>query len=158
MAATAQLAWGRIFRQAVVGGLGGSLLFQLYLWLTVVLPQQGSMPAYWQTTAAAVVVGKIALTRPGYAWLGFLIYLLVGIGWAGAYAYLAAGRRIFNQHWAISGLVYGLVVYVVMSLMLFAGNALTGPPNPNAFINAVIAHSCFFGLPIAYVVRAMQAR
>jgi hypothetical protein len=158
MAATAQLPWGRILRQAVVAGLAGSLLFQAFLWLTVVLPQGGSMPAYWQSTAAAPLVGKVALINSGYAWLGFVIYLLVGIGWAGAYAYLAARRPIFNQHWAVSGLVYGLVVYLCMSLMLFAGNALTGPPNPNAFIDAVIAHSCFFGLPIAYVVRALRAR
>jgi hypothetical protein len=158
MAATAQLPWGRILRQAVVAGLAGSLLFQAFLWITVVLPQGGSMPAYWQSSAAAPLVGKAAVANPCYSWLGFAIYLLVGIGWAGAYAYLAARRPIFNQHWAVSGLVYGLVVYLCMSLMLFAGNALTGPPNPNAFIDAVIAHSCFFGLPIAYVVRALQAR
>jgi hypothetical protein len=158
MAATAQLPWGRILRQAVLAGLAGSLVFQAFLWLTVVVPQHGSMPAYWQSTGAAPLVGKIALTSPEYAWLGFAIYLLVGIGWAGAYAYLAARRPVFNRHWAISGLVYGLVVYLCMSLMLFAGNALTGPPNPNAFIDAVIAHACFFGLPIAYVVRMLEAR
>jgi hypothetical protein len=158
MAAKARLPWGGILRQALVAGLAGSFVFQIYLWLTVVLPQHLSMAAYWQTSASEPLLGKIALSTPGYAGLGFGIYLLVGIGWAGAYAYLAAQRPLFNRHWLVSGLVYGLVVYLCMSLMLFAGNALTGPPNPNAFINAVIAHSCFFGLPIAYVVRAMQAR
>ena len=158
MAATAQLSWGRILRRAVLAGLAASVLFQLYLWLTVVRPANGSMLQYWQSSAAAVLVGKIALTIPGFAWLGLAIYLLVGIGWAAGYAYLAARTPIFNQRWPISGFVFGLVVYLCMELILFAGNALVYPPNPNAFFNAVIAHGVFLGLPIAYIVRTLQAQ
>lgn len=158
MAATPQLPWGRIVRQAVVAGLAASILFQMYLWLTVVRPGHQSMLAYWQSNAAAVVVGKIAFTGPAYAWLGLLIYLLVGVGWAGGYAYLAARTPAFNQTWPISGVVYGLIVYLFMGLILFAGNAFHYPPNPNAFLNLAVAHAVFFGLPIAYFVNAMRTQ
>ncbi|HEX8826859.1 MAG TPA: hypothetical protein VF778_01975 [Xanthobacteraceae bacterium] len=158
MAATEQLPWGRIVRQAVLAGLAASVLFQIYLWLTVVQPGHQSMPAFWQSSAAAVVVGKTAFASPVYAWLGLLIYLLVGIGWAGGYAYLAALKPAFNQTWPISGVVYGLIVYLLMALILFAGNAFHYPPSPNAFLNLAIAHGVFFGLPIAYFVYAMRAQ
>jgi hypothetical protein len=43
-----------------------------------------------------------------------------------------------------------------MELILLGGNAFTPPATPNAFLNAVIAHTVFFGLPIAYLVKRLQ--
>jgi hypothetical protein len=157
MAARSPIPWGRVSGQALLAGVTGAIAFDLYLWLTTVLPQHASMVALWQFVASTVV-GKTAFSSSGFAWLGVVIHLLVSMVWAAGYAYLAAQQPALNRHWLPSGLLYGVVVYVVMQIILLAGNDFTPPPNPNAFINAVIAHACFFGLPVAYVVGATQVR
>ncbi|MGC1381207.1 MAG: hypothetical protein WA814_09345 [Candidatus Baltobacteraceae bacterium] len=156
MIASARIPWGRVALQALVAGIAAGFTYDLYIWLTTVLPQHGSIAAVWQLDASTVV-GKIALSDPGYAWLGVAIHALVSIGWAGGYAYLALRQRALNERWVASGLLYGIVVYVVMQLILLAGNAFAPAPNPTLFLNAVVAHSAFFGLPVAFVVKILQA-
>lgn len=148
--------WERLIRPAVIAGLVAAAIFDCYLWLTTILPAGGSPVTLWQQVAAATVGKASAFSSPAYAWVGVAIQAAVGIGWATGYAYLAARQPVFNSRWIAAGLVYGIVVYVVMSLILLGGNALTPPPNPNAFLNAVIAHTVFFGLPIAYLVKRFQ--
>jgi hypothetical protein len=148
--------WERLLRPALPAGLIAAAIFDLYVWLTTVLPAGGSLPSLWQQIAAAAVGKAVAFSSPAYAWLGVVIQALVGIGWAAGYASLAARRPVFNARWIAAGLVYGIVVYIVMELILLAGNAFTPPPTPNAFLNAVVAHSVFFGLPIAYLVKRLQ--
>jgi hypothetical protein len=153
---SASRPWERVLRPALIAGLAAASIFDLYLWLTTVLPGGGSPVTLWQQIAAATVGKASAFSSPTYAWLGVAIQAAVGIGWAAGYAYLAARQPVFNSRWVAAGLVYGVVVYAVMSLILLGGNALIPPPNPNAFLNAVIAHSVFFGLPIAYLVKHLQ--
>jgi hypothetical protein len=153
---SASRPWARLLRPALIAGLVAAAIFDLYLWLTTVLPVGGSLASLWQQIAAATVGKAVAFSSPAYAWLGVLIQAAVGIGWAAGYAYLAARQPFLNARWVASGLVYGIVVYMVMELILLGGNAFTPPPTPNAFLNAVVAHSVFFGLPIAYLVKRLQ--
>ncbi|MGA8324890.1 MAG: hypothetical protein WB757_02320 [Candidatus Cybelea sp.] len=148
--------WERLLRPALIAGLVAAAVFDLYLWLTTVLPAGGSLASLWQQIAAVTVGKAVASSSPAYAWLGILIQAAVGIGWAAGYAYLAARQPVFNARWIAAGLVYGIVVYAVMELILLGGNAFTPPATPNAFLNAVIAHTVFFGLPIAYLVKRLQ--
>ena len=143
--------------QAIVAGLAGGALIELYLWITTILPAHGSMLAFWQWIASTVF-GKAALTQPRYAAAGLVIHALVSIGWGGGYAYLAATAPAATRRWIVSGLVYGLIVYTIMQTILLADNNFTYPPTPNAFLNAVAAHAVFFGLPVAYVVHVMRQR
>jgi hypothetical protein len=129
----------------------------VYVWLTTIVPAHGSILTMWQWIASTAF-GKHALYDPQFAVVGAAMHLLVSIGWAGGYAYVAAVNPLANRRWAISGMVYGLIVYTIMQTILLADNNFTYPPNPNAFVNALIAHAVFFGLPVAYVVRLMQTR
>lgn len=149
--------WSRIFLQAAVAGIVGAVVIQLYLVLTVIVPQQSSIAAFWQWIAS-VALGKAALTSANYAWLGLLLHLAVSIGWAGGYAFLAAQRAFLNQRWLVSGLVYGLVVYVFMQLLLLGANSFQFPATPNQFINGIAATTVFFGLPVAFVVSRMNVK
>ncbi len=151
MATVQRVNWGSVFKEAVAAGIAGAILIELYLVLTTVLPQHGSIMGMLQWTASTVI-GKVAFTGAAYAWLGLLIHFCVSIAWAGGYAYLASQQKFMNHRWAISGLVYGLVVYGFMQLILLGDNNLKPPPTPNDFINALIAHAVFFGLPVAFVV------
>lgn len=149
------LAWGRLVAQALLAGIAAGASIQLYLWLTTILPRHGSILAAWQFIASTLF-GRVAFTSLIFAWLGLAIHLLISIGWAGGYAYLATRQAALNQRWFASGLLYGVVVYVVMQLILLAGNAFRPPPDPTAFLNLVVAHALFFGVPVAYLVRLLQ--
>ncbi|MEO9170656.1 MAG: hypothetical protein ABI278_05710 [Candidatus Aquilonibacter sp.] len=157
MTTALRIDWRRIVPEAVAAGVAGAILLHLYLWLTVLLPAHSSIFSYWQWIAS-VSLGKIALTSSGYAWIGLLVHLVVGIAWAGGYAFLATQRQFVNRRWVVSGLVYGVVVYIFMQLILFSANRFTFPATPNAFINDVIANAVFFGLPVAYVVSRMTRK
>lgn len=146
---------GRTVREGVVAGIAGGIIFHLYIWLTVIAPQGGSMWALWQW-AASVAIGKIAMTNANYAWLGLLVLAIVAVVWASGYAFFATGRAFVNARWALSGIVYGIVVYVFMQILLLGANSFSFPATPNAFVNGVIAVSVFFGLPVAFVVARMN--
>jgi hypothetical protein len=155
MVSNAPIRWGRLVAQALLAGVAAGVSIQLYLWLTTILPQHGSILAAWQFIASTLF-GKVAFTSLVFAWLGLAIHLVISIGWAGGYTYLAVRQAALNQRWFASGLLYGIVVYVTMQLILLAGNAFRPPPDPTAFLNLVVAHTFFFGLPIAYTVKLLQ--
>ena len=157
MVSGTRLSWTHIALQAVVAGVAGGAIFQLYLWMTTILPAHGSIVTQWQWIASTVL-GKAALTDRRFALAGLAIHALVSVGWAGGYAYLAATGPLANRRWIVSGIVYGLIVYTIMQTILLADNNFTYPPTPNAFLNAVAAHAVFFGIPVAYVVRVTQRR
>lgn len=157
MVSGTRVSWTHIIFQAIVAGIAGGALFGLYSWATTILPEHGSVAGSWQWIASTLF-GKSALADSRFAPAGLAIAAIVSIGWAGGYAYLAATGPLANRRWVVSGLVYGLIVYAIMQTILLADDNFTYPPTPNAFLNALAAHAVFFGLPVAYVVRAMQRR
>jgi hypothetical protein len=155
MGSRARASWTRIVAQALVAGLAGGTLLDLYLWATTLVPAHGRLAAMWQWIASTAF-GPAALADPAYAYVGAAIHALVSVGWAGGYAYVAAVNPLADRRWVLSGLVYGLIVYTIMQTILLADNNFTYPPTPNAFVNALVAHAAFFGLPVAYVVKIMR--
>jgi len=155
--ASSSRSWSRILAQGVLAGIGAGLVMDLYLWVTTLLPAHGSMEGFWQAIASTVL-GKAAVSMAGAAWVGLAIQLAAAIAWAGGYAYLAMGQPLLNRRWVVSGIAFGIVVYVVMQLVLLAGNAFKPAPTPQALLNAVVANACFFGLPVAYIVMITRPR
>jgi hypothetical protein len=155
MATTIRPNWALIVRQAVVAGIVGAVIFNLYLWLTTVLPAHASIVSMLQRSAS-IALGPIALTNPSYAWAGALVELVAGVGWAGGYAYFAQRQPFVNARWFISGFFYGFVVYVLWLLLLIGAHAFTYPATPNALFIDVIARTVFFGVPVAFVVAQLD--
>lgn len=155
MASVTNINWTRAFAQGVTAGIAGGILLDIFIFATSVLPQHGSMIPVWQFIASTAV-GKVAFTSSAYAWLGLLIHFIVSIAWASGYAYLAQTRRALNAHPAISGIAFGVVVYVVMQIVLVGDNSFHVPSSLE-LVTSLIGHMLFFGLPVAYVVRARSA-
>lgn len=155
MIAGQKIPWGRIAQRGLIAGVFGAIVFDLYLWATTVLPAHGSMIGLWQWIASTAL-GKLAFSSPSFAATGLAILVVTSVVWAGAYAYVAAVRPFVNRRWAISGPVYGLVVYLLIQIVLLVDNNFVYPPTPNAFLVAVIGHVVFFGLPVAFVVNRLQ--
>lgn len=157
MTSSLRVSWTRVALAGVVAGLIGGAVFELYLWATTLVPAHQSIADLWQWIASTAF-GKAALTEPGYASAGLAIHAIVSIGWAGAFAYVAAVNPTAARRWALAGPVYGVIVYSVMQTILLVDNNFIYPPNPNAFVNDLIAHAVFFGLPVAYIVHLFAPR
>jgi uncharacterized membrane protein YagU involved in acid resistance len=157
MATSVRLPWGAIVSRGLVAGIAGGVVVDAYLWLTTLLPAHSPIASMWQFVASTAF-GKGALTDPAFVWVGLAMHLLVSIGWGIGFAYIAATRPAITARWLVAGIVYGIVVYVIMSIMLLADNNFTYPPTINAFLNAVVAHALFFGVPVAFVVDKLSRR
>ena len=153
--ASVRTPWARMAAQALLAGLAGAVLIDGYLFLTKLLPQGESIAGLWRWIASTVL-GKAALADPNAAAIGAALHLLVSIGWAAGYVYIANSHPATTRRWFVAGIVYGLIVYTIMQVILLADGNFIYPPNPNAFVNDLIAHALFFGVPVAFVVRALR--
>jgi hypothetical protein len=154
-AAPTSISWNRIVIQALVAGIVGGALIDLYLWFTPLASQHPGILGIW-TWIASTVGGKTMFANPNAPWIGLGVHAVTSIVWAGAYAYVAAQQAFVRLRWYISGPVYGLVVYLVMQLVLLVSGNFEYPHSPNDFVSALIAHAVFFGLPVAFVVNALD--
>jgi hypothetical protein len=92
----------------------------------------------------------------GTAALGLALHFLIATIWSAIY--WAAGRRIafLTTHPVPAGLIYGVVVYFLMSLVVVPLSAV--PPRPFVPSLGMIAiHMVCVGLPIALVQRLASA-
>ncbi len=92
--------------------------------------------------------------------LGIAIHYAIALGWTGIF-YIAATKFVaLARRPILSGLVYGVIVYLVMNFLVLPMTAV--PPRPTAMtlvnrVNAVLALMFCIGLPIALLVRRSKA-
>jgi hypothetical protein len=88
--------------------------------------------------------------------LGVAIHYTIALTWTAIF-YIVATRFIaLTRRPVLSGLIYGVVVYIVMNFLVLPLTAV--PPRPAAMtlvnrINAVLALMFCIGLPIALLVK-----
>lgn len=152
---TTPIDWRKIAAQALVAGTAGGILYNAWLWIVAFGPKGASLLDMW-SSFAAIAAGKWILTSPNAPWLGLAVTAATSIAWAGAYAYVATYQPNVRRRWALAGIVYGLVVYLLMQTVLLVGGNFVFPPTPNDFMIALFAHTVFFGLPVAFVVHMMD--
>ena len=91
-------------------------------------------------------------------WLGVVIHYAIALTWTAIF-YIAATRfnfAVLTRRPVLSGLIYGLVVYVVMNFVVLPMSALPPRPAPPTLIsriNAVLALVFCIGLPIALLMK-----
>lgn len=151
MATIVPLNWGRIVLSGILAGIAGGICIDLFIYLTSLLPAHASIVSFWQFIASTGF-GKVAYTSTSYAWAGILMHFCVSIGWGIGYAYIAHTKPVINKQPLISGFMFGLVVYVVMQFVLFSVQALKTPDAVSVYMG-VLAHTVFFGIPVAFVAR-----
>lgn len=151
MATAVPLNWGRIVLSGILAGIVGGITIDLFIYVTNLLPSHASILGFWQFIASTGF-GKVAYTSTSYAWAGLAMHFGVSIAWAIGYAYMAQSRPVINKQPLISGFLYGLIVYLVMQFVLFSVQALKTPDAVSVYLG-VLAHTVFFGIPVAYVAR-----
>lgn len=133
----------RTIKAALVSGSIGAVTVEVYLGAAGLLAWPGS----YQWIASAIV-GDMAHSAPGYAWLGIAIHVAVSLAWGAAWALLASRSRKLRAHPGPYGLAYGVLVFAAMQAALWARGLWTAP-TLGLLIHYLVDHAVFFGLPVA---------
>jgi hypothetical protein len=146
----------RLIRAAVAAGLAGNIAISIYL--SIALPLFFHTPALllfqWDDSN---IVGDAAYAGGwGSAALGFFFDCIVAIAWGALFTAAYAGVPAIRRNSAVCGLLFGVVVMLAMFFVVVPlGHAQHPSTNPHALLNALVAHTFFFGLPVALVVRKL---
>lgn len=156
MATVVPLNWGRLIARGVIAGIVGGILIDVCIYVFVLLPQHASMISLWQFVASSAF-GKAAYTSTSYAWIGLLMHAGTSIAWGIGYSYLSEVQPAVNAQPVISGILFGLVVYVAMQIVLESVGLLV-IKNAAQIGYGVLAHTIFFGVPVALVNDRLRPR
>ena len=140
-------------RTAILAGIAGALLIDLYLGITLPLLHAGT-PLTLSQWDASNVLGREAF-RGGLstAAIGFAMHLCVSIAWAFAFAFAASRVAWIRAHVLPAGFLFGLFVMAfMMFLVVPLGHAAHPWPPLVGLLNNVAAHTAFFGMPVAWIV------
>jgi hypothetical protein len=75
---------------------------------------------------------------------------------AGVFAIAATKIHVLRTQWLIAGLAYGVWVWAFMNLGVLPLSAVKPSPfSLPMFLNGIIGHALFVGVPIAYFSRAL---
>lgn len=88
--------------------------------------------------------------------LGLAIHYAITLFWSAVFLFAATRLAFLTRHAVVSGLLYGVLIYVVMNFVVLPLTRL--PPRshhlPSAvLLNGVLALMFFMGLPIALIAR-----
>lgn len=126
--------------------------------MALVLPIQlglGNSPERVFQAIAAALLGPVAFGQGlQSALVGVLAHLFVSLGAAAVFVAAAALAPVLIRRWVVSGLLFGVVAYGVMTWLVIPLSAEPGVPKDPLLIALSLAiHMALFGLPIAAVVR-----
>ena len=138
-----------VLRLAVSAGIIAAATSVLELYVTSILPVHGSLSAFFSSIARVACGASAPPFDP--VLFGVLAHIAISIGWAYGYTDLATRTPALSRAPWISGSVFGLLVFLAMqSILLSVHQFVTF--TPLAFLNNIVLHTLFFGVPIALVV------
>jgi len=108
----------------------------------------------WQAVAAGLL-GREAAVAGGLATsaLGLFLHFVIAFVVAATYYLLTRLSGFLVRHPVVSGLIYGVIVNFVMQYVVIPLSAAPGtaPFRLPVFLNSVIGHALFVGLPVALI-------
>jgi uncharacterized membrane protein YagU involved in acid resistance len=144
-----------LYGTLVVGILDG-LDAIIFFWL-----RSGATPVRIFQGIASGVLGRTASVQGGVATalLGVLLHFVIAFGVVTTFYLVSRRARILTRHPVVSGILYGLAVYVVMNYVVIPMSAI-GPRTaaiPLAVhVNGLLIHAFGVGLPSALVARSAE--
>ena len=91
------------------------------------------------------------------AWLGLISHFCIMLGIAAIYVSLAVLSPVLRRRWLIASVVWGAVVWAVMSFVIVPVSASTVEPAGALWpaVQGLITHILAVGLPMAWTTRRM---
>jgi hypothetical protein len=123
--------------------------------------RSGAAPARIFQGIAAGVLGRAAAVQGGTrtALLGVLLHFFIAFGIVTTFYVVSRKARVLTRHAILSGILYGLAVYVIMNYVVIPLSAI--PPRTAAtptavHVNGLLIHAFGVGLPSALFARAAE--
>lgn len=139
-------------RRTILAGIAGAVAIDLYLCVTLPLLHMGTPLGLSQWDASNLLGAAAFRGGLSTAAIGFSMHMCVSIAWAIAFALAAARLRWLREHPLQAGLLFGVLVMGVMSYVVVPLGQATHPSTALAALaNTLIAHTLFFGVPVAWV-------
>jgi hypothetical protein len=140
-------------RTAILAGVVGAIAIDAYLSITLPLMHvaNGIQLSQWD---ASNFLGSEAF-RGGLstAAIGFGVHLCVSVAWGIVFALVYSRIAWVRSHALLSGLIFGAIVMQVMAYAVVPlGHASHPAPALAGWLNNFVAHTLFFGVPVAWVV------
>jgi hypothetical protein len=142
-----------VLAPGVVAGLAGAIAIDLYAIAVLVFGTHSATLTGLYQYIASGAIGQAAYAGTSGVILGVALHLAIGVLWGLGYVYAASRQPQVLARPLVSGIVFGLVVLLAMQLVEVAANIYTHLPDTFELVNALIAHTLFFGIPIAYIAR-----
>lgn len=147
-----------LFKPILIGGLIAGALDITYACVFSYI-RRGVAPAVVLRSVAAGALGPTA--RDGgmkVALLGLFFHFLIALIAASVYVVASRAIPFMNAHAVLSGILFGLCVYVVMNCVVLRLSAIHQTIWPwaypkSALIGGLLIHMLGIGLPIALVAR-----
>jgi hypothetical protein len=140
-------------RAAVIAGLIGNIAISIYL--SIALPVFFATPPLllfqWDDSN---IVGVSAFS--GGLWaaaLGFFFDCIVSIVWGAVFVALYRMTPLVRRNIVPAGLVFGALVMLVMFRIVVPLGHAHQSSDIRSLADAFVAHTAFFGLPVALAVR-----
>jgi hypothetical protein len=137
---------------ALLGGTIAAVLDIVYAF--VWLGMSNRTPLWVLQSIASGWLGRGAFAGGWTAGLvGAASHWGISIGAAAVYGAAARGSAWIRARWIVSGIVFGILVYLFMNFVVIPLSAAPFGPSwaPRAFIQGFVSHAMLFGLPIAWV-------
>lgn len=152
-------AWSRIWRAVSAASAAGLVAITVYLaversiatGLSVVVATEQLLQ--WDASNA---YGRAAFSGGwSVALIGLLMDVVVSTCWAALFVWIYLTLSQIRRNLTLYGLLYGAIV---MGIMIYGivplGHAAQAPRTLASIVNTLVAHTVFFGLPLAYVTAA----
>ena len=148
---------GTILRNGVLAGLAGSVTISLYLGITLPLFFRVPAIALFQWDASNIVGPGAFDGGAATALLGFFFDCVVAACWGLAWACTLEWLPVVRRPAFAWGLAFGVVVMLVMqNLIVPLGRAAPAHHAMAQALNVLVAHTLFFGVPVALCARALR--
>jgi hypothetical protein len=134
----------------VVGILDG-LFALVFYWLIL-----GVQPVRIFQSIAAGLLGRASYEGGTQTFLlGLLLHFVVATCIAAVYYAASLKLPVLIRHPVASGVVYGMLAYLVMNYVVIPLSAIGSRPSPppGVFLPALAAHAFLVGLPVALLAR-----
>jgi uncharacterized membrane protein YagU involved in acid resistance len=140
-------------KRIVLAGLTGLFTISFYLAVTLQFVfKTATAVALFQWDASNALGAGAFEGGLATATLGLLMDVPVSVAWAAVFVLLVQRVAAARAHPAVAGTIFGVLVMVVMHwLVVPLGHAHLGPSAALPLLNELVAHTVFFGLPLALV-------
>lgn len=130
----------------LAGIIGGALLAAFLLAVRL-----ATYPSWFQWVASGVLGSRIGFTETGFAWLGIVLHFAIAIVAAISYAYVGQVVGWLGRPF-LAGTVFGVVMNAFMDFVIYVRGLGLLPHGTPAILLGLVAHVCFFGIPVAWFV------